>query len=81
MNEAQTGRAMWAPVAPRPMGTAVSKPTHTPPQKLGVNPQNQALVLSLVVPVLPAPVLVKPRQRADLPVPSTRVVCSRSVIT
>ena len=52
------------------MGRAWSKPTQTPPQKLGVKPQNQALVLSLVVPVLPAPVLVKPRQRALTPVPS-----------
>ena len=42
------------------MGRGSANPTHTPAQKLGVKPQNQALVLSLVVPVLPAPVPGEP---------------------
>ncbi len=80
MKFAQMGKAMREPVAPDPMGVGSSKPTHTPPQKLGVNPQNQALVLLFVVPVLPAPVLVNPLQRALTAVPSVTVVLSRLVI-
>ena len=69
---------MCPPVAVRPIGVGSSKPTHTPAQTFGVKPQNQALVLSLVVPVLPAPVLVKPSSYALRPVPSFSAVCRRS---
>ncbi len=49
---AQTGRAPLAPV--RLVGLSSSRPTHTTPTRLPVNPANQASRLSLVVPVLPA---------------------------
>ena len=53
----------------------LSKPTQTLVTKLGVKPVNQASVLSLVVPVLPAVGAVNPSARTRRPVPWLTTCC------
>ena len=89
MNEVQIGAAPLPPVIWRPLAfsmsrrrpSRLSKPIQTLTTSSGVKPVNQASVLSLVVPVLPATGPRKPRARTARPVPRLTMCCIRLITT